>query len=102
VTPETEEFWSGAARGELRLQWCLDCDRPIWYPRAICPVCHGTDTQWRTSAGLGTVYSYTVVRRAVGRYAESTPFVLAYVELDEGPRMMTNIVDCAADSVRIG
>jgi uncharacterized protein len=102
VTGETREFWAAAAEGTLLLRWCRRCDAAVWYPRTICPVCHEADTYWRQASGTGTVYSYTVVRRAAGAYKDAAPFVLAYVELAEGPRIMTNLVGISPDSVRIG
>jgi uncharacterized protein len=94
VNPETQEFWAATARGQLLLKRCLDCDSVIWYPRAFCPECAGLRTEWFEASGRGRIYSYTVNHRGEGAYQGQPPFVLAYVELDEGPRMMTNIVDC--------
>jgi uncharacterized OB-fold protein len=95
VNPETREFWDATARGQLLLRRCRDCGSVNWYPRVICPQCSSLDTEWFAASGRGRVYSYTVNQRGEGAYKEAAPFVLAYVELDEGPRMMTNIV--AAD-----
>lgn len=95
VNPETAEFWAATARGELLVRQCEDCASLIWYPRAICPECGSLRTRWQRVSGRGRVYSYTVNHRGEGAYRDAAPFVLAYVELDEGPRLMTNIV--AAD-----
>jgi uncharacterized OB-fold protein len=95
VNPETKEFWAATAQGRLLLKRCLDCDSAIWYPRAICPECASPRTEWFEASGRGRIYSYTVNHRGDGAYKDAAPYVLAYVELDEGPRMMTNIV--AAD-----
>jgi uncharacterized OB-fold protein len=97
VNPETKEFWAATAEGRLLLKHCLDCGSVIWYPRAICPECSSMDTDWFEASGRGRLYSYTVNYRGEGAYQGCAPFVLAYVELDEGPRIMTNIV--AADGV---
>ena len=102
TTVETEPFWEAAARGQLVLPRCDACGTYIWYPRRFCPACHDSSVSWVASRGLGTVYTFTVVRKASGRWAGSTPFVIAYVELDEGPRMMTNIVECDPAAVHIG
>lgn len=102
VNPETQPFWDATAEGVLRLPHCDDCGWVIFYPRNQCPKCRSRDTTWRDLSGRGTVYSYTVTRRIGGRWREHTPLVLAYVELEEGPRMMTNIVDCDAEEVVIG
>jgi uncharacterized protein len=102
ISPETADYWAATAEGRLLLKRCDACGHVIWYPRAICPDCHSTDTSWFEASGRGEVYSFTVNRRGDGPWKEATPFVLAYVELDEGPRVMTNIVDCDVDSVAIG
>lgn len=92
VNPETKPFWDATAEGRLLLKRCLDCGSVIWYPRAICPECASLCTEWFEAAGRGRIYSYTVNHRGEGAYQGSPPFVLAYVELAEGPRVMTNIV----------
>jgi uncharacterized protein len=102
VTPETQEFWTATAAGRLLLKRCLDCGSVIWYPRAICPECSSLRTEWFTASGRGRVYSYTVNHRGEGAYQDSAPYVLAYVELDEGPRMMTNIVAAEAAELAVG
>src|SRR5277367_994800 len=102
VMPETAAFWAATARGELLLARCPACGAVIWYPRGLCPDCGSTSVEWVAASGRGTVYSFTVVRRGEGRYREAVPYVLAYVELDEGPRMLTNIVDCPTEDVRVG
>lgn len=101
VNPETQPFWDAAADGRLLLKRCADCQAVIWYPRAICPTCHGIDTTWFDASGRGVIYSYAVVHRGEGSYANATPFVLAYVELLEGPRIITNIVDADPDTLAI-
>jgi uncharacterized protein len=101
-TPETQPFWDAAAEGRLSLPRCDDCGDVIWYPRRFCPSCHSWSVSWFDATGRGTIYSYTVVRKARGPWGPSVPFVVAYVELDEGPRIMTNIVDCDPDEVRCG
>jgi uncharacterized OB-fold protein len=99
---ETQAFWDATAEGKLLLKRCDRCGTVIWYPRSICPACGSLDTSWFEASGRGTVYSCTVTRKGQGAYREAGPFVLAYVELEEGPRLMTNIVDCDPFSVRIG
>jgi uncharacterized OB-fold protein len=103
VNPETAEFWAGTKRGELLLSRCPRCGLVIWYPRAICPDCHSYATEWITAAGTGTIYTFTVIRRtAPGRFADAVPYVVAYVELTEGPRMLTNIIGCDPGQVQVG
>ena len=94
VTTDTAEFWAATLEGCLLIRRCNACGEAIWYPRPICPFCHSLDTVWEESTGRGRIYSFTLIRRPGGTYANADPYVLAYVELDEGPRMMTNIVDC--------
>jgi uncharacterized protein len=102
VSVETAEFWAATAEGRLLLKRCDACGTVIWYPRSLCPDCHSTDTSWFEASGQGAVYSYTVNHRGDGPWKEAAPFVIAYVELDEGPRVMTNIVDCDPATVSVG
>ena len=102
VNPETQEFWTATAAGRLLLKRCHDCGAVIWYPRAICPECWSPRTEWFPASGRGRVYSYTVNHRGEGAYAGAVPYVLAYVELDEGPRVMTNIVAADAAELAVG
>ena len=102
VNPETTEFWTATQQGRLLLKRCRDCGTVIWYPRAICPECASLETEWFEAAGRGRVYSYTVNRRGEGAYQGVPPFVLAYVELDEGPRLMTNIVAATESELAVG
>ena len=94
--PETKRFWEAAAQGQLLLKKCGDCGEVHYYPRALCPFCGSDRTDWQAASGRGTVYSWSVMRRA------ETPYAIAYVTLDEGVTMMTNIVDCDLDGIRIG
>jgi uncharacterized OB-fold protein len=96
VSPETREFWEAAAAGRLLVKHCRACGEAHWYPRAHCPFCFSDATEWRESAGRGTIYSYSVMRRA------AAPYAIAYVTLDEGVTMLTNIVDCDLEKLRIG
>jgi uncharacterized protein len=100
VNPETEPFWAATARGELLVKQCEDCASLIWYPRSVCPECGSLRTRWQQVSGRGHIYSYTVNHRGEGAYRDAGPFVLAYVELEEGPRVMTNIV--APDGRELG
>jgi uncharacterized protein len=94
--PETQPFWDAAAQGTLLLKKCRACGELHYYPRTICPLCFSADTEWQAATGEGAIYSYSVMRRA------PVPYVIAYVMLAEGITMMTNIVDCDVDAVRIG
>ncbi|NNH03171.1 nucleotide-binding protein [Microbacterium ulmi] len=89
----------------LLLPHCVRCAHVVWAPRPYCPECGSLEVRWEPASGGGAVYSFTVNRRGKGfnrRYEEIGPYVVAYVELDEGPRVLTNIVGCAVDDVRIG
>jgi uncharacterized OB-fold protein len=94
--PETRAFWEAASRGTLLIKRCTACGQVHYYPRALCPFCGSDATEWQPAAGGGTVYSYSVMRRA------EVPYAIAYVTLDEGVTMMTNLVDCDLDAIRIG
>lgn len=97
-----ERFARSLAQGRLELPRCAICEALIWYPRARCPQCMSEDLRWEILSGNGTLYSYTVNRRAQGKYRDLGPFVIAYIELDEGPRVMGHIVGRALDPIRIG
>lgn len=101
-TLETQPFWDATLEDRLVLPRCLSCEHVIWYPRGLCPECGSTDVEWFEASGRGVVYSFSITRRMPGRWGQAAPFVLAYVELDEGPRIMTNIVDCEPESVTVG
>lgn len=100
VTNDTEPYWSGLAAGVVRLPHCSSCDTVIWYPRALCPTCGTSELEWRELSGTGTIYSFSIARRTPGSWGKVAPYVLAYVELDEGPRVMTNIVNADPESLR--
>ena len=99
---ENLQFFEGAEQGRLVLPRCTACGFVIWFPREICPECGSQDVDWFEASGNGSIYSCTVTRRIPGSWGKAAPFVLAYVELDEGPRVMTNIVDCDPEQVAIG
>jgi len=91
-TPETEPFWAGSLAGELRIQQCNTCGRHYFYPRQFCRYCQSSDVVWRQVSGSGRLVSYIINYRPVPPAAPDEPQVIALVELDEGPRMLTNIV----------
>ena len=94
--PETTPYWTAATQGKLLIKYCTACREYHFYPRGLCPFCFSDKTEWREAAGTGTIYSFSVTRRG------DVPYAIAYVTLDEGPTMMTNIVDCDLDAIRIG
>lgn len=102
VTLEGKEFWDATSEGKFLLRKCNDCSSIIWYPRAFCPACASTSTSWIESSGKGTIYSFSITRKGAGAWAEVGPYVIAYVELDEGPRVLTNIVGVSVDAITIG
>lgn len=103
VNEDTREYWASCQRHELVIQRCRACGRFQFYPRGICSHCCSEDLEWAKAAGKGQVYSYSVVHRPPSKaFAPDVPYVVAIVELAEGVRMMTNIVDCPPEAVRIG
>lgn len=102
VNPETEEYWSAAADERLLVQECQDCGLVYAYPRTYCPDCFSGDVEWVESKGAGEVYTYTTMQQMSGWPEEDLPLIVAYVELDEGPRITTNIVDCDPEDVEVG
>lgn len=96
-TPETQPFWDGCAAGELRVQRCRSCTRHYFYPRPSCPHCGSADTEWVTTQGTATLYSYVVNHRPAPGFAEDGPYVIAVVQLPEGVRMMSNLVNVDPD-----
>lgn len=96
------EFWRAARSGELRYQQCPACGHRQFYPRLLCTEC-GATPEWKAASGRGTVHTFTVVRKNLAPpFDRLTPYVVAVVELEEGPRMMGNVTHCDPDEVRIG
>ena len=93
----TAPFWQAAAEGRLLIRRCKACGEAHWYPRPFCPHCISDDTDWESASGGGAIYSFTVTRRS-----GPVPYVLAYVTLDEGVTMLTNLVDAEIESLHIG
>lgn len=91
-TPETQHYWDGAKVGELRLQRCGDCSHVYFPARPFCPACSSRDVNWFTASGKGTLFSYVINHRAPKGF--EAPYIIAVVQLEEGPRMMSNLVDC--------
>ncbi len=104
-SPLTQPFWDGAKEGKLMLPRCTSCNRVHWYPRHICPFCHSTLIEWIEASGEGRIHTYAVQHRAFGGWAEEAPFVTAYIDLNEGDRMLTVLRGVDAKnpaSIRIG
>jgi len=96
VTVETQAFWNAARERRFVVPTCGACGKAHWYPRAICPFCGSDKIEWCAASGRGQIYSYSVMRRA------KEPYAIAYVTLAEGPAMLTNIVACDFDALRVG
>lgn len=100
---EERPYFEAAAEGRLAVQRCSECGETVFFPRTVCPRCRHGAPEWIDAAGTGTVYSFSVVvRSAISGYADEVPYIVALVELDEGVRLMANIVNAAPDDVRIG
>ena len=103
VEPYTQAFWDGTKNGKLLIQTCNACNARIFFPRKQCPECWASDLGWIEASGKATVYSFSVTYEGVeAAFKEDLPIVLAWVDLDEGIRMQTNLVDCDPESVSIG
>ncbi len=97
--PEQEEltrpFWEAAKRHELTIPRCKFCNQFFWYPREVCPVCLRQDWEWEPVTGRGRLHTFTVVRQPMNpAFNDDVPYAYAIVQLDEGIRLITNIVDC--------
>lgn len=99
ATPETQPYWDATAAGRLDLPRCRPCDQVFFYPRSSCPRCGSTDLEWVTCSGKGRLHTYVVSHRPAPGF--SVPTVIAVVELDEGPRMMTNLVEADPDALEL-
>lgn len=97
LNPGDENYFNAAGEGRLLLKSCRACGEIHHYPRSLCPFCWSADLEWMDSAGTGQIYTYSVTRRGAG-----APYCIAYVTLDEGPVVLTNIVGVDLDTVRIG
>ncbi|RTZ45483.1 Zn-ribbon domain-containing OB-fold protein [Candidimonas sp. SYP-B2681] len=97
LNPGDETYFGAAKAGQLLYGRCNSCGEAHHYPRVICPFCWSDAVEWVPAAGTGEIYTFSVTRRGAG-----APYCIAYVALDEGPALMTNIVDCDLDAVRIG
>jgi hypothetical protein len=103
VTPESRPFWDGCRAHRFLIQRCRDCGELQHYPRGVCARCWGERLEWRPSAGRGTVHTFTVTHRTQARgFRDELPYVLAWIELEEGVQVMTNIVGCDPARVHVG
>lgn len=100
-TAETQAYWDAAREGRLVVQRCAACGRHQFYPRAFCTGCLSEDLQWVQARGTGRIYTFTICRIAANE-AMAAPYAVALVELDEGVRMLANVVGCDLDRIRTG
>ena len=99
----TRPYWDAAAEGRLLLRRCGACGRAHHYPREFCPLCWSEDVTWERASGRATLYTWSVVHRNdLPPFGSRTPYVAAVVDLAEGPRMMTEVVGCGEESLRVG
>ncbi len=99
----TEDFYTFCGLGELRFQRCDDCGAWRHVPRELCPECGSWSWQWARSSGRGSVFTWTVVTRALHpAFAESVPYAPTVIELEEGVRLLSEVVDCTPDALEIG
>jgi uncharacterized OB-fold protein len=95
-TPESRVYWDGLRARQLMLPRCLDCAKAHFYPRAVCPHCASRRLEWRRASGRGTLYSFVINHRPPA-WRGPEPYVIAVIELEEGPRLMANLVGVAPD-----
>ncbi len=100
-SPASAPFWEATRDRRLVLQWCTDCDQPVQYPRSFCPRCHGSCLDWREASGQGVVHAATVEHRPE-RMGETEHYAVVLVDLDEGARLMANLVGCEPGEVHVG
>ena len=98
ITPEARPYWDGAREGKLMLPRCQTCGKPFFYPRVACPFCGSRAIEWFRASGRGRLHSFEIAHQILNRaFKVKTPVVLAMVELEEGPRLLTNLVNVAPD-----
>ena len=102
-TPTSQPFWDGLAQRKVRIQQCRACHSWIFYPRVICPRCWAADLDWKEIAGTGTLYTFTICRKPTHPlFADEVPQLLAVVQLDEGPRLTSTLVNVKEQDIRVG
>ena len=101
--PVSAPFWEAAKEGRLQIQRCQACGAYVFYPREVCSECLAPELEWVHVSGKGTLYSFTIARAPTHpAFSDDVPYVIAIVELEEGPRITTNIIDCPEEKIRIG
>ena len=103
VQPWSEKFWEGTKQAKLLVQTCKDCESKIFYPRKYCPECWSGNLDWMESSGKAKIYTFSTAYSMVEpKFMDELPYTIAYVDLAEGVRMMTRIVDCKPEDLKIG
>jgi uncharacterized protein len=103
IDEESRPWWEAAQRHELYVQKCRDCGDLRFHPRTLCTACMSSRTEWVRCKGTGKIYTFTVTyQNQASGFRDSLPYVMAWVEVDEGLKMLTNIVDCPPEQVKIG
>jgi hypothetical protein len=102
ATTASEPFWEATRDKRLVIQWCLDCEQPVHFPREVCPRCLGTRLEYRPSAGTAIVHTVVVEHKVPSPMGGDGPYAIALVDLDEGVRLMTNVVGIAPADVTVG
>jgi uncharacterized protein len=103
IDEESRPWWEAAQRHELYIQKCRNCGDLRFHPRALCTNCMSSRTEWVRCKGTGKIYTFTVTNQnQASGFRDSLPYVMAWVEVEEGLKMLTNIVDCPPEQVKIG
>ncbi len=106
VTSVTQPYWEAAAQKRLVIQRCLKCEEYVWCPRPACTECGSNQLEWKAVSGRGTVFSFTIIRQVIARgaaaFEKEIPYIVAWIDLDEGPRFCSNVVNCPVDQITIG
>ena len=98
ITPEAQPYWDGLKENKLMLPKCDDCGKPFFYPRVLCPNCHSRNISWIQASGRGKLYSFQIAHRSFNRaFKIELPCVMAMIELEEGPRVMSNLINIEPD-----
>lgn len=102
--PDSEPFWRATKDHQLKYQTCNDCSNVVFYPRQHCTACGSPNLSWHVAAGGGTVYTYSIVRQnRAPLFRDMVPYIVAWIDLDEGFRMMSNVVDLArVEDIQVG
>lgn len=102
ITPEARPYWDGARQGKLMIPRCTACGKAFLYPRVLCPFCASGDIEWIRASGRGRLHAFEIAHQILNRaFKVKTPLVLAMVELEEGPRMLTNLVEVEPDPAKL-